>query len=246
MVRIARAGGGLSGFVGSDSESDFGGLEKTTHRSSTTTTKRATSRPTSSHRGTKSLATSTRPKTHTGSRSPGRKALAEKKYSNTQSNYTKAPETWSDDEAELSGADEVDIGWESPPKLVRRQSPPPRSRHESIVREVAPSSQYKRSVPLYQTTELSDTDAAPPSRADSKSSETSALKRKFDELSQDYTSLENRYNELKDVGIKAAERNFDRLKKQMEDNETCKHAHTGIVSYDRDGIMLTTVPSSIE
>lgn len=45
-----------------------------------------------------------------------------------------------------------------------------------------------------------------------------SLRRRLGELAKKYESLETRHNELRDVGVKAAERNFERLKAQAEEN----------------------------
>lgn len=44
------------------------------------------------------------------------------------------------------------------------------------------------------------------------------LRRRLGELTKRYESLENRHKDLREVGIKEAERNYDRLKKQSEEN----------------------------
>lgn len=45
-----------------------------------------------------------------------------------------------------------------------------------------------------------------------------SLRRKLGDLSRRYESLEARYRDLRDVGVKEAESNFERLKKQSEEN----------------------------
>lgn len=45
-----------------------------------------------------------------------------------------------------------------------------------------------------------------------------STQRRLGELHQKYDSLETRHNELREVGVKAAERNFERLKRQSEEN----------------------------
>ena len=44
------------------------------------------------------------------------------------------------------------------------------------------------------------------------------LRRRLGELTKRYESLENRHKDLREVGVKEAERNYDRLKKQSEEN----------------------------
>lgn len=45
-----------------------------------------------------------------------------------------------------------------------------------------------------------------------------STRRRLGELSKKYDNLETRHNELREVGVKAAERNFERLKRQSEEN----------------------------
>ena len=52
-------------------------------------------------------------------------------------------------------------------------------------------------------------------------SEVSA-RRRLGDLSKRYDSLEQRHKELRDIGVKAAERNFERLKKQSDENTAGK------------------------
>ncbi|CAK7269258.1 hypothetical protein SEPCBS57363_003511 [Sporothrix epigloea] len=44
-----------------------------------------------------------------------------------------------------------------------------------------------------------------------------SVRRRLSELASKYDALESQYRELKEIGVKEAERNFDRLKKQGED-----------------------------
>lgn len=45
-----------------------------------------------------------------------------------------------------------------------------------------------------------------------------SVRRRLGDLSKRYESLEARYKDLRDVGVKEAERNYERLKKQSEEN----------------------------
>lgn len=45
-----------------------------------------------------------------------------------------------------------------------------------------------------------------------------ALRRRLGELTRKYESLESRHRDLREVGVREAERNFDRLRKQAEEN----------------------------
>ncbi|KAL1903021.1 hypothetical protein Sste5346_000934 [Sporothrix stenoceras] len=48
-------------------------------------------------------------------------------------------------------------------------------------------------------------------------SDDASVRRRLGELTKKYDTLEARYRDLKEIGVKEAERNFDRLKKQGED-----------------------------
>jgi hypothetical protein len=53
-----------------------------------------------------------------------------------------------------------------------------------------------------------------------------SVRRKLGDLTKRYESLEARHKELRDVGVKEAERNYERLKKQSEENTTGEyHQH---------------------
>lgn len=49
-------------------------------------------------------------------------------------------------------------------------------------------------------------------------SDDASLRRRLGELTKRYKSLEARYGDLRDIGVKDAERNYDRLRKQSEEN----------------------------
>lgn len=49
-----------------------------------------------------------------------------------------------------------------------------------------------------------------------------SLRRRLGELTKRYESLEARHKDLRDVGVKEAERNYERLKKQSEENTAGK------------------------
>lgn len=49
-----------------------------------------------------------------------------------------------------------------------------------------------------------------------------SLRRRLGELSKKYESLDMRHRDLREVGVKEAERNFERLKKQAEERTAGK------------------------
>lgn len=52
--------------------------------------------------------------------------------------------------------------------------------------------------------------------------ENATLKRRLREMTEKYESLEERHRELWEVGVKAAERNYDKLRKQTDENSASK------------------------
>lgn len=52
-----------------------------------------------------------------------------------------------------------------------------------------------------------------------------ALRRKLGEMTKKYESLNVKYQDLRDIGLKEAERNFERLKKQSEEGTASKFWH---------------------
>lgn len=78
--------------------------------------------------------------------------------------------------------------------------------------------------PSSLNTELEARDALPPHDMDDVS-----IRRRLGELTKKYENLEMRHRDLREVGVKAAERNFERLKKQAEETtagETRHHQHS--------------------
>jgi len=53
-----------------------------------------------------------------------------------------------------------------------------------------------------------------------------SLRRRLGNLTRKYEHLETRYRDLKDVGVKAAERNFEHLKRQADENIAGKTSAT--------------------
>jgi hypothetical protein len=57
-----------------------------------------------------------------------------------------------------------------------------------------------------------------------------ALRRRLGEITQKYESLELRYRDLKEIAVKEAERNFDRLRKQSEEKSKRKSPSSHLIS----------------
>ncbi|KAJ6786840.1 hypothetical protein PWT90_10116 [Aphanocladium album] len=60
--------------------------------------------------------------------------------------------------------------------------------------------------------------ARPASRAQHTNQETASLERRLREMTRKYENLEGRYTELREVGVKSAERNYEKLRKQADEN----------------------------
>lgn len=58
----------------------------------------------------------------------------------------------------------------------------------------------------------------PLSRSQSPSGDSSLLQRQLREMTRKYENLEGRYTELREVGVKSAERNYEKLRKQADEN----------------------------
>jgi hypothetical protein len=61
-----------------------------------------------------------------------------------------------------------------------------------------------------------------------------ALRRRLGEMTQKYESMELKYRDLKEIAVKEAERNFDKLKKQSEEKSKGKFdpfTHTALRSH---------------
>lgn len=65
-------------------------------------------------------------------------------------------------------------------------------------------------------------------------SDDASLRRRLRELTKRYKGLEARYGDLRDVGVKDAERNYDQLKKQSEENSAGQFNYL-IFSHCTDG-----------
>lgn len=62
--------------------------------------------------------------------------------------------------------------------------------------------------------------ARPTSRSQSSQGEDASLDRRLREMTRRYENLEGRYTELREVGVQSAERNYEKLRKQADENAT--------------------------
>jgi hypothetical protein len=80
----------------------------------------------------------------------------------------------------------------------------PKRPHKARPKSVSP--QRQPSVPRRRAGSASDTERSDP-----------ALRRKLGEMTKKYETLNIKYQDMREIGLKEAERNFERLKKQSED-----------------------------
>lgn len=113
--------------------------------------------------------------------------------------------------AEVEDEDETKHEEEEQEKLVLRQ---PQIRHSSRAR--SPSQARSMTGQRRKGGNASDTERV---RGDNNnnSGETAALRRKLGEMTKKFENIDLKYRNLREVGIKDAEANFTRLKRQMEE-----------------------------
>ncbi|POR36650.1 Monopolin complex subunit pcs1 [Tolypocladium paradoxum] len=244
MAPRARAAGSLAALVGSDSEPDFDNLETVdaaTQKSRRT--KRARGRPPgATNKVVKPAAKAARRisgRAETSVSASARQALRDKNNTNTSrtpsgvgkgacckvacgdadtnepslAKATRGRPKMSGDSKPANGSG-PDIGLASTKRagssaseeIVERQQPEPmqldEDEDEPVVLEESSS----------LNTELEGRDALPQQDMDDAS-----IRRRLGELTKKYENLEMRHRDLREVGVKAAERNFERLKKQAEE-----------------------------
>jgi hypothetical protein len=122
----------------------------------------------------------------------GRKAAGKK--AEPEEEVSEIPETQPPEEAPSDSDDEHDDLADLPVSRTPERAKPGRGGVS------APSSVSKR--PLHSLS---------PEKGDP------ALRRRLGEMTQKYENLEHKYRDLKEVAVREAERNFDKLKKQSED-----------------------------
>ncbi|KND86849.1 Monopolin complex subunit pcs1 [Tolypocladium ophioglossoides CBS 100239] len=247
MAPRARAAGSLAGLVGSDSEPDFDNLEtvdSAAHKS--TTTKRARGRPPSgANKVTKPAAKAARRisgKAEAAVSSSARQALGDRSNTNTSRASSRvgkgarypvrkiASEDADTNEPSLAKAtrgrpkmsgdskfangSKPDIGVASTKRGGRSASEeiPETQQPEPMQLDEDGDEPVVLDEPSSLNTELEGRDALPQHDTDDVS-----IRRRLGELTKKYENLEMRHRDLREVGVKAAERNFERLRKQAEE-----------------------------
>ncbi|KAF4125308.1 DNA repair exonuclease SbcCD ATPase subunit [Geosmithia morbida] len=142
-------------------------------------------------------------------------------------------------------------------KPTTTQGPPPKAQHvpeedafetgreESM--EVDEIGQVERKVEEEFEDKLEDdrVESVGPNRTGRKTSADDgsgdvSLRQQLEELGRRYESLESRYKELREVGVKEAERNYDRLKRQADENSAGKYYVRSFDStHNTDTLFLT-------
>ncbi|KAJ4130007.1 hypothetical protein NW768_006979 [Fusarium equiseti] len=109
----------------------------------------------------------------------------------------------------------------APESAVKRRGRPPRQPTTPIA-EVPETQQDSMELdPVLEADEDDDVGAPPtieaPAPWQSYDMSDDTMRRQLEDLTKKYTALESRHRDLRDVGVREAERNFERLKKQAEE-----------------------------
>lgn len=110
----------------------------------------------------------------------------------------------------------------APESAVKRRGRPPRQPSKPIAE--VPETQQEDPMeldPVLEEDDNEDVGAAPPTEthvpwSDYDITDDSA-RRRLEDLTKKYAALESRHRDLREVGVREAERNFERLKKQAEE-----------------------------
>lgn len=236
--------------MGSDSDSDLGGIADgfIGGVKRTTTMKKQQARPTSSHRINKPTASSTSRHTTkiTSSRTSPRRALVEKERSNVRpvAKHSSKALLSANDSDEMEMVDHFGSTERAPPDSPLRRADKPTttkswaSKQESVS-PVAPPK--KRDVHNYRdaprarmpSTEIYEDKPHSKRPADASkytpddTEDSTSLRKQLDSLKRKYDSLECRHEELKEVAVKEAERNYERLKRHTEESSSSKLIRDG-------------------
>lgn len=235
----AKMPGGFASLLGSDSEPDFDSFDELPTQPSRTMAGKSRGRPAA----TASANRVTKPAQRGGRTGGGaaRQALQERNSNRSQVAKKQAK---TDPEEEHAMEDEEQAS--APPKRGRpkaaastRGGPaskstrgrPPKAKPEPTPTETIPE------MPSPESMEIDgaqDGEGEPAQTEDEKESTPTpeladetmpdidgddlSVRRKLGDLTKRYESLEARHKELRDIGVKEAERNYERLKKQSEEN----------------------------
>lgn len=85
--------------------------------------------------------------------------------------------------------------------------------------------------------------ARPASRSQITTQENASLERRLREMTRKYENLEGRYTELREVGVKSAERNYEKLRKQADENAASEFFSTKD-DYDSTGALTTEIAAN--
>lgn len=248
MARV-RAIGRLGSLVGSDSEPDLGGIDvaalprkkKTVMKGATNNRVVKPAQKATGHGESRTVRRGT----------PPRQALADKSNVKAAKPQNRNGKFKFDDDASLDESSDAEV-YKPQKKIQMSQAPKPQSRVKSssmenathhtshkprkgyeVARDEIPETQMTDNVDMVDVSEEEDASGdevhqqpAPPTASRSKSSEGDAeiasLKRRLREMTEKYEGLEERHRELRDVGVKAAERNYDKLRKQADESSASK------------------------
>ena len=252
MAPRARAAGSLAGLAGSDSEPDLDNLEVIdTAVQKSATTKRARGRPPgTANKVTKpaaKMASRTGGRAKAATSALSRQALGDKSNTNVSRaapSVSKGAQNRTASEDEVANEPRVAKAARGRPKksedskaantsrpktgvaikesaagfsgeeIPETQQPEPMQLDEDENEPVAPDEL------LSPDAEMEARDALPQHDMDDVS-----IRRRLGELTKKHENLEMRHRDLREVGVKAAERNFERLKKQAEETTAGETRH---------------------
>jgi hypothetical protein len=244
MARV-RAAGRLGSLVGSDSEPDLGGIDVAAlPRKKMTVTKSAPSnrvvKPAQKVTGHGERRTARRG-------TPPRQALADKSNVKATKSQNKNEKFKFDDDTSLDGStDEELYKPQKKTHMAMEARKPQRGIKSSLVENAAhyasyeprkdyeaardeiPETQMTDNVDMVDVSDYEDPSGEEehqqPALAVSKSTssegdaEIASLRKRLREMTEKYEGLEERHRELRDVGVKSAERNYDKLRKQADES----------------------------
>lgn len=249
MPRV-RAAAGFSGLIESDSEPDFDNFQSSRPMSTLVPAKSAGAvkargrPPANAHKVTKPVQ-KTAPRAHTNT--TARQALQDKPANTDTKGRSYKDMGDSDMEPDLVKPVQPTRARPNPTipttkvshKSSSLQGRPPKARAVETVAESDPEDAMELDDgdggedegEDVNKEELEDShiDYVEPSRTTRKHStddDTDSLRAELEELRRRYGSLEARHKELREVGVKEAERNYDRLKRQADENSAGKSAYT--------------------
>ncbi|KAH8172663.1 chromosome segregation protein csm1/Pcs1 domain-containing protein [Sarocladium implicatum] len=214
MPPRTKAAGGLMGFTASDSEPDFDDLPQS-HASQAQPVKRPRGRPPASSKVTKpaqkqARSASVRP---VARKPPSpRRALATKSSNTNATKPARGEKVQPEDDVEM-----LEVQHSSPEKAVKRGRGKTKPAKEAPEVDAIPDETKDEASASDHELAVIENDSFEPMLLEDDASD-ATVRRRLGDLTRKYEALETRHRELRQVGVLEAERNFERLQKQADDN----------------------------